>query len=262
MSNKFSMMTMAAVTSLFAAPAAMASSIAIDDFTVSQLVQDVPGTSTSTSSVVSAGIGGTRYMEVSNLDGVNAGTQLNSQNGTLGFNNSSLTSGVGYIVYDGTTDRTLATDFSIGAGVNTDGLSENLLVGSFSETFFSFDLSGFNPGGTSTALFSAFAWDLDGNRAEFSEIVGEADISPDLFLSEFSGDSVDWGQVGALAFKIDSRVGSNDPILGDFGGINFDGSVGAVEVSVVPLPASALLLLGGLGGFAGLSFAARRRKET
>lgn len=263
MSNKFSLTVMAAAASLFAAPAVMASTITVDDFTTSQLVQDVPGTGTTISSVVSDGMfGGTRYMEVLNSTGANAGTQLNAQNGTLTFNNSSRTSGIGYIVYDGTTDRSLANDNSIDVGVNYSGLNENIVLsGSLSETFFSFDLSGFNPGtGGATALFSAFVWDRSGDRAEFAEIVGAEPISPNLFLDEFVGDNIDWTQVGALAFTIDSRSGTSS--LGDFGGDNFDGAVGPITISAVPLPASALLMLGGLGALAGISIAARRRKNV
>lgn len=253
-----------AAATMIMASGATASTITIDDFTTDQLVQDAPSLGSVSASTEAGGmIGGFRYMEVENSGSINAGTQLNSQFGALTFDNSSNTSGIGYIVYDGTSDRTLATNTDIGVGVNTSGLNENLVFGSVSQTFFSFDLSGFNPGtGGSTALFSAFAWDNDGNRAEFAEIVGAGPISPNLFLSEFAGDPIDWTQVGALAFSIDSRAGTSDLLGGaSFGGDNFDGTVGVISVSAIPLPASVLMLLGGLGAFFGVSRASARRQE-
>lgn len=256
----------AAAATTIMASGATAATIVIDDFTVPQLVVDVPTSGLVNSSTVSDGMfGGIRYLEVSNQGGVNSGTQLNAQNGSLTFDNSAAQSGVGYIVYDGTTDRTAATNTDIGVGVNTSGLNLNLLAGTKAQTFFSFDLSEFNPGvDGSTALFSAFAWDTSGKRAEFAEVVGSGPISPNLFLSEFAGDDIDWTKVGALAFSIDSRNGTSDLLGGAaFGGENFDGKVGAITVSAVPLPASVLMLLGGLGTFFGFSaVTARRQRKT
>jgi hypothetical protein len=257
-------LAVAAAATMIMTSGATAATIVIDDFTVSQLVQDEPNGSAVNSSVVSDGMfGGTRYLEVSNLGSTNSGTQLNAQNGSLTFDNSSGETGVGYIVYDGTTDRTAATNTDIGVGVNTSGLNLNLLIGSEAQTFFSFDLRDFDPGvGGSTALFSAFAWDTSGNRADFAEVVGAGPISPNLFLSEFAGDDIDWTKVGALAFSIDSRPGNSDLLGGAaFGGPNFDGKVGAITVSAVPLPASVLMLLGGLGTFFGLSSVTARRQR-
>lgn len=250
----------AAATAL-AASGAAASTIVIDDFTDSQLVQDLPGNFPN-SSVISGGMfGGTRYLEAGNADGITSGTQLNSQSGRLTFDNSSGTNGVGYIVYDGTTDRSAATNTDIGVAVNTSGLSENILLDTEGSTFFSFDLNNFNPGsGGSTALFSAYAWDTAGNLAMFDEIVGGAPISPNLFLDEFSGDAIDWTQVGALAFKVDSQPGTSSLLGGAaFGGDNFDGTVGAISVGTVPLPASVLMLMSGLGLFFGFSTVSARR---
>lgn len=252
-----------AAATMLMASGATAATIVIDDFTDSQRVANLPTTDFPSSSVVSGGMfGGTRYMEVLNNDGVTSGTSLNGENGFLTFNNDAGTTGVGYIVYDGTSDRDDATNTDIGPGVNTSGLNENLVIGSEAQTFFSFDLSNFNPGsGGSTALFSAFVWDNDGNRAEFAEIIGAGPISPNLFLSEFEGDDIDWTRVGALAFSIDSREGTSP--LGTFGGDNFDGQVGVISVSAIPLPASVLMLLGGLGSFLGISaVSARRQRKT
>jgi hypothetical protein len=264
MSNNFNTLSLVAVAALFAAPAAMASSILVDDFSVDQNVQS-QAVSVDRSVVSGAMFGGFRYMEVFNAQGNNNATSLNAEGGTLTFNNSSANTGVGYVVYDGinTDDRGGAGfDQTIGTGVNTTGLDENILLNSIFDTSFTFDLSNFDKDEGSTALFSAFAWDTSGVFAQFNEIVGGGiDVSEKLFFSEFDGgNTINWENIGALAFRIDSRFGEFDGTA--FGGENFDATVGPTVISTVPLPASALLLLGGLGGFAGLSFAARRRKDT
>lgn len=254
----------AGVTALLVgASAASAMTVTVDDFTDDQFVQDLPGTLVNSSVIVGGMLGGTRYLEVENADGVTAGTQLNSTLGSISFNNAAGTSGIGYIIYDGTSDRSGVTDPGIGVGVNTTGLGGlDIVAGpSIAETFFSFDLSDFNPGsGGSTALFSAFAYDMFGNVGQFDEIVGAADISPILPLSAFSG-SVDWTNLGAIGFTIDSRSGI-DPVLGEFGGINFDGKVGSITVNAVPLPASVLMLLSGVGAVGGVGFLRRKKSRS
>lgn len=254
----------AGVTALLVgASAASAMTVTVDDFTDDQFVQDLPDTLVNASVIPGGMIGGTRYLEVENADSVQAGTQLNSTSGNISFNNAAGTSGIGYIVYDGTTDRGLATNTDIGVGINTTGLGGlDVVAGpSIAETFFSFDLSDFNPGsGGSTALFSAVAYDMFGNVGQFDEIVGAADISPALPLLAFTG-SVDWTNLGALAFIIDSRSGT-DSVLGEFGGINFDGKVGSITINQVPLPASVLMLLSGVGAIGGGGFLRRKKSHA
>lgn len=233
--------------------------LTIDDFTVPQRVASIGASSSTAEGTM---FGNFRYMEVSTNQGDSEGTVLSSEDGSVTFNNNAGTTGTGYLVYDGSADRPEAgagvDDIGLGddtVRVNTGGVGQNIVQGSVDLTFFDFDLSNFDPG-LSTALFSAFAWDTGGNRAEFNEIVGGEDVSPRLFLNDFVGDSIDWTDVGALAFRVDSTVTE------DYGTENFDAEVGSVSVSQVPLPASALLLLGGLGGFAGLSAVAGRRRKA
>ena len=261
MSRIFGAVTTVTVAMLVAAPAAVGSTITIDDFTEVQGVQSVAANTIVSSSINDGMLGGFRTMAVESTSSDLFGTSLAAQSGSLSFNNSAGVTGRGWVVFDGTGDRTLTNDNSIGIGVRTNTFLTNLLpIGNITTNFFSFDLSSFNPGlGGATALFSAFAWDVGGARAEFSEIVGAASVSPDLFLSEFTG-AIDWANVSALAFKIDSTQGMFDG--NEYGGVNFDGKLGAVTYSVIPLPASALLLLGGLGSLAGVSVVARRRQRA
>jgi hypothetical protein len=71
-------------------------------------------------------------------------------------------------------------------------------------------------------------------------------LDGDITTNDGQGD-FNWEQVGALAFSIEALTE------------NYDGTLGAI--SVVPLPASAWLLLGGLGGLAGVSAASKRRRR-
>ncbi len=247
---------------LMGASTASAMTIPVDVFTDDQFVQDAPGMSVKSSAIMGGMLGGTRFLEVSNNESITAGTQLNSAGGTISFNNASTATGIGFIVYDGTTARGSLTDPGIGVGVDTMGLGGvNLVVGpSISQTFFSFDLSGFDPGATTTALFSAFAYDMSGGSAFFGEVVGSGPIAPDLFLSDFVG-IIDWTDIGALAFTIDSTV-TSDPIFGDFGGGGFDGQVGAITINAIPLPASVLLMLSGVGALGGAGFLRRKKSHA
>lgn len=256
---------------LVGAPAGYAATITVDDFTTDQFVQDLPGTQDESSLAGGSMFGGTRYLEVFTVPPITGGTQLSASNPVggnagLSFNNGAGSVGAGYVVYDGddnSVERADGTGINrpdatvlIGpddVGVNTSILDEDIVMGSVENTFFSFDLSDFNPGtGGSTALFSAYAFDTLGNVGQFEQTVGAFEISPDLFLNEFSGD-VDWTSVSALAFSIDSRVGNTEE------NINFDGRVGPIAISSVPLPASALMLLSAIGAVGGAGFVRRKK---
>jgi hypothetical protein len=120
--------------------------------------------------------------------------------------------------------------------------------GSTSSTNFAFDLSSFDANGKLD--FYAFAWDQSGKVATYFEKLqnpgGSISFSTSLGLDEFTKlAGIDWTDIGALAFAVESRSPE------------FDGAIGSI--SVVPLPASAFLLLGGLGGLFGMSSAAKRR---
>ncbi len=99
------------------------------------------------------------------------------------------------------------------------------------------------------------AWDVGGTLATFAETLPAGGGDPFVPLGAFTG-GIDWNQVGALQFFAQSGIDSDVPSL--------DGSIGSITVEtgmgVIPLPASAFLLLGGLGGLT--AFGARRRKKA
>ncbi|WP_103174841.1 VPLPA-CTERM sorting domain-containing protein [Paracoccus sp. SY] len=226
---------------LVGASQASAATLVIDAFDGSQWVQDAPVT-TNASQVGGANIiGGFRDLAVQNTsaDGDNmAATELRVTNGKLKFSNVSGARGEGTLTYDGDDDPT---------SVNTSGLGGiNLLIGT--DPHFFFGLPADEPF-DNVALFRATVWDTAGNSATYEEEIAPG-FSQELSFSEFAG--VDFSQIGALQFFISTT---------EFG-ISVDGALDSIEVRAgdvapIPLPASGLLLLGGMGG---LTFMRRRKK--
>lgn len=213
--------------------AASAATILIDDFSTDQLVTDTPGIGQTNNSQVASGsaIGGFRDLEVTNDQGDLTATELRVANGALSFSNIAGATGSGTITFDGDDDPTTT---------NTSGLGGiNLVTGP--NPFFSFDVLNFD----STLQIDITAFDIFGGVSTFSEILPEKTaFSPILFFSDFTG-NVDFTSIGALEFMVTAN------------GPNLDGAIDDITVGAIPLPASALLLLGGLGGMQLL----RRRKK-
>lgn len=220
---------------------AFAATLVIDDFSDEQRVQDAPGFAPNSSQLAGSMLGGYRDLAVTNTsaDGSNlAATELNVTGGNLKFSNVAGARGEGTLTYDGDDDPTT---------VNTSGLGGvNLLIGT--DPYFYFASPPTVPF-DNVALFRATVWDVDGNTATYEELL-DADYDPQLSFSEFAG--VDFSRIGALQFFI-SSTGTNDSVDGAVTQIE----VRAGDVAPVPLPASGLLLLGGMGG---LSFLRRRKK--
>jgi hypothetical protein len=261
----------AVLATTFGASAAMAGTIMIDDFMVGGGVQAEglngagPVQATVTGPLTSI-LGGVRFMQVRTDQGSDTGTSLSvTQNsGILRFANDSASTGSGWLVYDGNTtiDRMDATlsiadvnGVALEAVVDTAGLgSIDFLQGQL-DGFFEFDVKNFDndfgnlPVGTLT--FSAFAWDASGGAVSYFEAIDPMNFSPLLAYSQFTGTPFDWSEVSALAFRIDT----NNIVA-------LDGELGAITATPIPLPASVLLLLGGVGGLAGLSAAAKRRRKA
>lgn len=221
---------------------AFAATFVIDDFSGEQRVQDTPGFEPNASQVADDSIlGGYRDLSVRNTaaDGSNrAATEMHVTGGNLKFSNVAGARGEGTLTYDGDDDPNT---------VNTTGLAGvNLLIGT--DPYFYFASPPSVPF-DNVAAFRAQVWDMDGNTATYEELLDE-NYDPKLSFSEFAG--IDFSRIGALQFFI-SSTGTNDSV---------DGAVTAIEVRAgdvapIPLPASGLLLLGGMGG---LSFLRRRKK--
>lgn len=223
----------------FSVGQATAATLMIDDFNGDQTVTDVPtGVNVNASAVADAGVlGGYRDLQITNT--VNNGnsanaTELRVGSETLSFSNIAQARGKGYITYDGDAD----TSF-----VNTTGLGGvNFAIGD--NPYFVFDVAYFDQ----NAFIAVEVWDIYGGYASYTESLTTG-FNPNLSFSEMTGaDLVDWSKIGALRFFVDS-TNTEDSV---------DGVLRSVSISAVPVPAPALLLLGGLGGLAAL----RRRKKA
>jgi hypothetical protein len=228
-----------AVVALSAAQATAATiTIFVDSFSTDQAVSDVPGLGQVNSSTVISGggdiIGGTRTMtaELASTDtgsAVNA-TSLTVSGGGLSFSNDDGAKGKGSLFYNGG-----------GAGLG------NLAIGI--NPFFFFDVSRFD--NDANLVFAANLTDTSGSTITFSENI-EFGFDPQLFFTDFTGfDTFDFTDVASLEFIVDS----SDTV------ISVDGRIEAITLNAtpIPLPASALLLLGGVGG---LSLLRRRRSKS
>ncbi|MFZ5965211.1 VPLPA-CTERM sorting domain-containing protein [Thalassococcus sp. BH17M4-6] len=219
--------------SFLTAPVAMAAPILIDSFDAFQEVIDVPtGTDVNFSTVTDASIlGGSRFMSVTTDPTGNEGSTLRST-GTSGFNpegaltfaNDPGQRGVATVSYG-------VAAGGIALGDLTDGNTNDKL---FFEVL-SADLNG-------TTLETTVT---DGDSSASITETFDATFNPFTSFSLFAG--IDFGNVQSISFVFDTQDVRS-----------FDGSVGSI--SAVPLPASALLLLGGLGGLA--AFGKRRRRKA
>ena len=252
-----------------------ASTITIDNFTVAQQVQDLPGGLVNSSTVGSAAetsiLGGYRYLQVETLGnaldpGAPLGTgqtTFTAENGTLNFVNGPTAIGRGWVVYDGDSDTgsqavvPTVAGLSFGAPVRTNVFLADLLMGNPTGSL-AFNVDDIDKFDVGDFIFKAFAWDTNNLAVAYRESIDPFNFSPILPFSDFRTDWSDpttsvntfaWGSVTALAFSIESTVNAAD------------GVIFSITATPIPLPASAFLLLGGLGGLAGLSAAAKRRRK-
>jgi hypothetical protein len=217
---------------------AAAAVISIDTFSTPQAVADDPFAEQPQGSEIVAGeaLGGFRdlYVETDD-DGNFAATTLEVSDGNLSFNNESGVTGRGWVTYDGGDGNPLTVDTDGLGGVD---LEDGPGAGFFFEVV-RLDLP---------FQVTIMAWDLSDMTTMFTAEVS-ATGDPFLPLAAFSNPDFDWNNVGALQFMADSN-----------GTANVDATIGSisVETGVIPLPASALLLLGGLGGLS--AFGMRRKR--
>ncbi len=251
---------------MLVAPTAMAASILIDSFTTRQQVsannisaggtplpgEQSPNTITGDPSI----LGGSRTMAVTNVPGVAQGSVLVSTGDPLpafdllndpGILRFAISAGVGTatVTYDGD----IGGDPTVGLGDLTNGgLLDRFVFGDISG-----DLAG-------TTFLSTLETN-GGQTFSFLEFLAPGVSSTTMFTSlsqgANGGDGInfatlaDFTSVASLSFTFNGPI--TDPTT-------FDGSISSI--SAVPLPLSALLLLGGLGGLAGTSVMSKRRRKA
>jgi hypothetical protein len=243
---------------------AMAASILIDDFDDAQRAVDLPQGGDETSSQVAGGmIGGYRDLLADTDAGLVGGTELVARDRpdaggatVLEFNNATNVTGRGWVTYDGANAVGTAP-----SSVNTSGLTDgsggiDLSLGDATASGFLFDIFAVDQPGL---YIEIRAWEygaLVGNAAVFTELLPAGGGNPFVPFAAFSGATIDWSNVGALQFF--AQTGADGALVPALDGAIDNISVEGPDVSVVPLPASALLLLGGMGGLGAMRF--RKRK--
>ena len=218
---------------------ASAAVITIDTFDTAQAVSDAPfaGQPQGSEAFADEAIGDYRDLYVdTDADGNFGATTLEVSGGELTFNNESGVTGSGWVTYDGLDGDPLTVDTTgLGGFDFLDGAGAGFLV-----DVVRLDLP---------FLVTVTAWDMFGQETSFTSEVS-ASGEPFLPLAAFGNDLFNWNAVGALQFFADSN-----------GTGNVDAAISSIKVDtgVIPLPASALLLLGGLGGFS--AFGLRRKRK-
>jgi hypothetical protein len=233
---------------LLGATHAMAATILIDNFDDDQRVEDAPGAGAVNNSQLGPSgniVGGYRDLLVqTDAVGQDDATELSALNSRLEFNNDSEVTGRGWVTYDGANEVGTDpgnVDFSGLGGLDfLDGPGAGFLF-----EIIAVDLPGI--------FIEIRAWDIFNNLATLAKELPAVGGSPFVPLEAFAG-GIDWNNVGALQFFAQTGAGSDVPAL--------DGAIGSitVETGVIPLPASAFLLLGGFGALGALR--ARRRKAA
>lgn len=203
---------------------AAAATLLLDTFDILQSVGDTPSSTIPSSSTIAFG-SGTRTLEAVNFqnNGVSeTATKFASSGGSLNFSNDNGSTGAGTLTYT-----------NLG----------NIVLGS--GTFFMFEVGEFDH----IANFTVTVTDVLSNVSTYTEVLAPG-FTDKLLFSEFTG-TADFTNVASLSFMIDSQT-----VPGFGPQTKADGELLSVSISNVPLPASSLLLLGGLGGL----MAMRRRK--
>lgn len=213
----------------------------IDSFVTDQSVADQPTGTQPTNSEVAASeaLGGYRdlYVTTSGTQEADSVLRAGIVDNVLSFSNQAGISGTAWVTYDGNDGDATTVDTTGLGGAN---LSKGDPTAGLLFEVISLDIAGGLTAGIE-------AWDMNGENAIFQGPVsagGDTFVPFASFITTTAG-TFDWTDVGALQFfaiaddDVDARIG---------------------PITAVPLPASALLLLGGLGGLSAVGM--RRRKRS
>lgn len=204
---------------------AAAATLLLDTFDTLQFVGDTPSSTISSTDTIAFG-SGTRTLEAVNYQNIGiseTATSLASAAGSLNFSNDNGATGAGTLTYTNLGNIVLGTN-----------------------PFFLFEVGEFDH----IANFTVTVTDGLANVSTYTEVLSPG-FDNELLYSAFTG-TADFTDVASLSFMIDSE---NVPVFGPQS--RADGELLSISISAVPLPASSLLLLGGLGGLVSM----RRRKN-